>query len=181
MDPQSNKVDKFTFLYKKYNQDLLRYAKDILKSKELAEEALQETYACIFKNLNKITELTGKRTRNYLITIVKNVCFTMLKKEEQERTYNFELIENIHVVDEDPTWETYKLNIATEKLLKLVQQLDEIDQTILIYKVLKQWSYKDISNMLNISEKNVSVRLSRARSKLKEAFYRENKHEDDKV
>ena len=43
---------------------------------------------------------------------------------------------------------------------------------MLIYKVVYQWSYEEIADVMGISTKNVSVRLSRIRRRIMKEYVR---------
>lgn len=53
------------------------------------------------------------------------------------------------------------------KLYEAISQLHQFDRAI-VFLYLEQFSYRDISNVIGISESNVSVRLVRIKKKLKE-------------
>lgn len=67
-------------VYDKTNGILFGYAMSILKDQGLAEDAVQESFLRLSKNLDKIDSPESKRTLNYMITIVKNLCYTIYNK-----------------------------------------------------------------------------------------------------
>jgi len=63
---------KFQMIYETYNKSMLFKATEILKDEYLAEDAVQEAFLQISRNIKTIrTDYPGE-TKNYVITIVQN-------------------------------------------------------------------------------------------------------------
>ena len=63
----------------------------ILKRKDLTEEALQEAYVSIYKNIDKIN--LQANVMSYLYTIVKNKSLNVLKKQREDQVAFDETVE----------------------------------------------------------------------------------------
>lgn len=161
--------DKFTLLYRKYRIPLEHYALSLLHNKQLAEEATQETFIRVFRNLDKISENNCSKTWYYMVTISKNVCLTLIKKENKAASYQAnELdIENIESYDE-PAWSKFQAKELAQELREYAEKnLSKDELTILTLSSVHKMSYKEIASVVGISEGYVSVKLSRIRKKMK--------------
>ena len=159
--------EKFEALYLTYRNMVYRYAYNILKANDLAEDAVQETFLRILKNLHKISDVNCSKTRNFLVTCVKRVAITIYNERSKAETKDLDDYSEILPADvQDGVWETVSQKLSQEQLVAVLRQLPEDYQALIVYKYAYGWSYKDISSLLNISEKNVSVKLHRAKSRL---------------
>ncbi len=171
--------DKFIRLYSAYRFPLEHYALSLLHNRQLAEEATQETFIRIFKNLNKITEDDSSRTWYYMVTIIKNISFTMMKKEKNTASYQTTEFdsENLESLDE-PAWSQLQAQELAQKIREYAEKsLSKDEIVILTLSSVHRLSYKEISALMGISEGYVSVKLSRIRKKMKHYLSLEGAHE----
>lgn len=171
--------NKFTQLYKKYRYPLEHYAFSLLHNKQLAEEATQETFIRVFKNLNKIAENDCSKTWYYMVTIIKNVSFTTMQKEKKAVSYQ---VSESDVEDFDSLQEPAWSQLQAKELAKKIRAYAESSLTkeeliILTLSSVHRMSYKEIATFVGISEGYVSVKLSRIRKKMKHYLSLEGAHE----
>lgn len=140
-------------------------AQSILKDPSLAEDAVQETFLILSKNLDKIDSGTSRRTGNYLITIIKNLCFYWQHKRRCE--VEFEDKEQVSAMS---TEDTVIQGLSVEALKEAIEQLDPIYQQTLSLKFYCGFSNQEISKLLHISEDLVGVRIFRGKNLLKKRF-----------
>ena len=65
----------------KYQKDLLAYAFYLTKSKEKAEDLLQDTYIRIFSKERNLAEI--KSLKSYLMTIMYNIHIDSMRKKKR--------------------------------------------------------------------------------------------------
>jgi RNA polymerase sigma-70 factor (ECF subfamily) len=75
--------ERFSHLYQMYHQKMYRIAFSILKSKYLAEDALQQTWLSIIERFEKISQISGDEMEPYIVTIVKNASLDILRREKR--------------------------------------------------------------------------------------------------
>lgn len=161
--------DKFEFLYEKYKKLLLHKAFEILRDHQLAEDATNETFIRVYRNLHKINLDEPGRTASFLVTILKNVSFTLYRKEKrteadllsEEREDDFQLED--HVISA----------MSAENIYKLLDRLNDDLKSVFLLKYGHDLSHKEIGKMLGISENNVTVRLHRAKKKIHDLLVKE--------
>lgn len=160
----------FLEFYEENKKMLFSVAYKLVGNEHLAENALQEAFISIIKNKDKMLELKGERLKKWSVVIVKNKCIDIMRKEGRMETLHLE-DENIatETVTEDETLKKYE----AETIKRYLGELDELSKQILYLKYLFGYSYKEISQTVNVSEKNAEMRVHRAKSKLREMIARE--------
>jgi RNA polymerase sigma-70 factor (ECF subfamily) len=162
-------TDKFTRIYEKFHAPLLMRAFTILKSKRLAEDVVQDTFVRILSNLDKLSEGDHKRTWYYMATTAERICYTILKKEKQFKIQDlgekeFDELEATH----EPVWSEYQAKELYQRMKAYIcNDLNETDRQIMLLRGARKMPYKEIAEIVGMSESNVSVRLTRLRKKMK--------------
>ena len=141
-------------------------ARRLTRNKHDAGDMVQEAYLRAFKFFNAFRGVDG---RAWLLTIVRNTCYTWLHQNRaHEITTMFD--EEIHSVDSetsDPA--ALALRSADHQLLR--EALDELPvefREVVVLRDLEGFSYKEIAGIANIPAGTVMSRLARARERLKQ-------------
>lgn len=143
-------------------------ARWLTRSDHDAEDVAQEAYLRAFRFFDGFR---GGDSRSWLLTIVRNTCYTWLKQNRaHELTTVFD--EEIHSVDSDsPNPEAMLLQSVDNQLLR--QALEELPvefREVLILHELQGLSYKEIAVIADIPMGTVMSRLARARERLEQSF-----------
>ena len=75
--------NKFEQIYSQYRLTMFYVAKSILKDDFLSEDAVHDAFINIAKSLDNISDAVSIRTKGYVVIIVRNICFNILKKQKQ--------------------------------------------------------------------------------------------------
>jgi len=146
-------------LYHELFRKLFAYAKAILHSNDLAEEAVQDTFkiAC-----EKIDKMTGSgNPAGWLVTTLKNVISNMQKSRQSLYYYMS------HAVSFDNIPDTGKPD--EENVDMLYQGLaSEEDFALLKCIVLKKYSYLEAAQQFGISVEACKKRVQRIKKRLRE-------------
>jgi len=138
----------------------------VLKNKELVEEAIQESYVAVYKNLDKI-KLDGN-VMSYLYTIVKNKSLNILKKQKDELDIHDEKVE---MVIGDRNLKPFK----DENLLNDCRKiLSEQEYEVITLSVIKGFKRREIAEMTNSNINTVTWRYQQALKKLQNNLKEEN-------
>jgi RNA polymerase sigma-70 factor (ECF subfamily) len=140
-------------------------AKWLLRSEQDARDVVQEAYLRAFKSFGGFHSSNG---RGWLLTIVRNTAYTLLKKNRAvDFTTTFD--EELHAGDESLSPATILIRAEDAELMKnAVDKLPAEFREILILRHQEDLSYKEIGEILKIPTGTVMSRLARARAKLKE-------------
>ena len=131
-----------------------------------AEDMVQEAYLRAFKFFHALRGVDG---RAWLLTIVRNTCYTWLQQNRaHESTMMFD--EEIHSAGCDTSNPAaLLLHSADQQILR--QALDELPvefREVVVLRELEGFSYKEIAEIANIPTGTVMSRLARARERLKQ-------------
>src|SRR5947199_3433698 len=141
-------------------------AKWLLRNEEDAQDVVQEAYLRAFKSFSGFH---GSNGRVWLLTIVRNTSYTLLKKNRAvDFTTPFD--EEIHVIGHESASPATILEHSEDAEL-IKEAMDELPaefREILVLRHQEGLSYKEIADIAQIPPGTVMSRLARARAKLKE-------------
>ena len=127
-------------LYRIYHKKVYGIAFSIVKNKEDAEDIMQIVFAKI-QELDK-TKLPSNKEMTWLYTLTKNETFNYLKKKKGEVS-----LETIYEI-ENKNNEIDK-KIDSIEFNRLISKLDKKEQEIVSLKILSNFSFQEISQLLN--------------------------------
>ena len=141
-------------------------AKWLLRNEEDAKDVVQEAYLRAFKSFGGFH---GSNGRAWLLTIVRNTSYTLLKKNRAvDLTTTFD--EEIHASGDESASPAIIVEHAedAELVTKAMDELPEEFREILVLRHQEGLSYKEIADIAQIPPGTVMSRLARARAKLRE-------------
>ena len=141
-------------------------ARWLLRNEQDAQDVVQEAYLRAFKSFGGFH---GSNGRAWLLTIVRNTSYTLLKKNRAvDLTTTFD--EEIHATDPDLTNPATILEHAedAELMRNAIDRLPAEFREILALRHQEGLSYKEISEIVKIPAGTVMSRLARARARLGE-------------
>ncbi|MDR2898778.1 MAG: sigma-70 family RNA polymerase sigma factor [Clostridiales bacterium] len=156
--------DKFEYLFNQYKRLMLHKAYGILHDYALAEDAASEAFLRVYKNLHRIDDPKSPRSVAFLVTIVKNVSLTILQKQRKHNTADLDM-------DLDGGFDLEEHTISqmnADYIYESLSQLSEDTKGVFLLKYKYDLSHTEIGEILGMSENNVTVRLHRAKKKLKD-------------
>jgi len=129
-----------------------------------AEDVVQESY---LRALKFFGGFHGENARPWLLTIVRNTCYTWLRRHRMEEPAT-ELDEETQLIDQaSPNPESLLLAAArTELLRRALETLAPGFREIVILRDIEGMSYKEIADIAAIPVGTVMSRLARARARL---------------
>src|SRR5437868_6603734 len=143
-------------------------ARWLLRNEEDAQDVVQEAYLRAFKAFRGFH---GSNRRAWLLTIVRNTSYTLLKKNHMvDLTTTFD--EEIHTSGQESLTPAAILE-NSENAKLMTDAMDELPvefREILSLRHQEGLSYKEISDITHIPLGTVMSRLARARAKLKECL-----------
>jgi RNA polymerase sigma-70 factor (ECF subfamily) len=143
-------------------------AKWLLHNEEDAQDVVQEAYLRAFKSFGGFH---GSNGRAWLLTIVRNTSYTLLKKnravdlstsfDEEIHTSGYESVSPAAILEQSED-----ADLVREAMDKLPVEFREI----LVLRRLEGLSYHEIAEIAQLAPGTVMLRLARARGKLKESL-----------
>ena len=149
--------EKFCDLYERANANIYRRVYSILKNKQDTEDALQGAWEKVMKNFDKIKNQSYDKKINFVWIVAKNTAIDIYNKRKK-------------VID------IYK--IESDIVVTAIGQIDDKYKNPLILKYIYSCTNKEIAEILNITETNVSTRLARGKAIVKDIIKREDNYEN---
>jgi RNA polymerase sigma factor (sigma-70 family) len=140
-------------------------AKWLLRNEEDAQDVVQEAYLRAFRSFGGFR---GGNGRAWLLTIVRNTSYTLLKKNRAADFTVFD--EEIHASSDESVGPATILEHSedAELIKEAINELPAEFREILVLRHQEGLSYKEIADIAQIPPGTVMSRLARARGKLKE-------------
>lgn len=150
---------KFVVLYEQYRYLMMQVAYNVLFDYYFAEDAVQNAFIKIAKNMDKINEVDSRETKRYLITITKNAAIDIYRKRSikmKKEIFVDELGEN-----EKPI--TYMETDMDNGVLDILKNLPIKYRDVFLLKYSSNLENKEIAELLKISEGSVRQRIARGK------------------
>ena len=141
-------------------------ARWLMRNEHDAEDVVQEAYLRAFRYS---ASLQGGEGRNWLLMIVRNACYDLLKqKRNQDLSSPFD--EELHGIDQDSLDPEMSLirKARTELVREGLEELPAQLREVLVLRELEELSYHEIAAVAEVPTGTVMSRLSRARKRLQE-------------
>lgn len=148
-------------------------ARWLTHSDQDAQDMVQE--ACL-RAYRFLPGFRGGNSRAWLLTIVRNTCYTWLHQHHTDEVFQEELHE-VESAELDP--ETiYMHSIDQQRLQAAIASLPVELREVTILRELEELSYKEISAIAHIPMGTVMSRLSHARKRLQRELLQRSKEEE---
>ena len=148
-------------LYERYAGDVRRFALYLSGNVGMADEITSDTFVRAWIAADRIRQPTVK---SYLFAIARN-AYTDLWRRAAHHT---QLDENMPDSRIGPQTQM-ELSAEVRAVLAALQQLPEMDRTVLLMRALDEMPYEDIAETLGIPTATAKVKVHRARLKLMQA------------
>jgi RNA polymerase sigma-70 factor (ECF subfamily) len=145
-------------LYECYAGDVRRFALYLCGDVAMADEITSDTFMRAWMAADRIRQATVK---SYLFTIARNAYTDLLRRAARHT----QLDENMR--DTRISAQTHmEQSEEVRTVLAGLQQLPEIDRTVLLMRTLDEMPYEEIAETLGIPVVTAKVKVHRARLKL---------------
>ena len=155
----------FRDLMTKYQEFSYVVAFRILKNKEDAEEACQDAFVKVYKQLEKFK--MESKFSTWLYTIVYRSALDKRKKMEHESNFIDVEDDNMIVVsDLDDAFELLEKEERKQAVSLAMEELDGEEASLLTFYYMKELSLKEISEIVDLNANHLKIKLHRARKKM---------------
>ena len=161
--------DAIKELKAKYGKICLQTSYNILDNYFDAEECVNDSYLGAW---NAIPPTRPDPLLTYVLKIVRNVSLTRYQKNHaQKRNSSYDVaVEELEefLVSPDSVEGKMELKELTGTIETFLDSLNELNRVIFVRRYWYYDNYMQIAKKVGLSEKNVSVRLTRLRKQLKD-------------
>ncbi|HLK30710.1 MAG TPA: RNA polymerase sigma-70 factor [Puia sp.] len=149
----------FKLIYTHFYKKLYQFAFAIVKTRESAEEIVEDVYIKIWQNRQTATSIQNLRV--YLYTATKNTSLNYLSKKAQENIT--EPFDHINIELDKSVITPEQIMITSEMFNKIQQAVDLLPPRCkMIFKLIREdgLKYKEVSDILNISVNTIDVQMA---------------------
>ena len=155
---------KHLFLY--FHPILFRFSFNILHNKSVSEEIVSDMMLKVWEMGNKLSQI--QHLKIFLITSVKNACFTYLSSKKHLQSLN-ESIDNEDIISSngDNPEQLFIYSEVTQRVNLVIASLPMKCQ--MVFRLIKEegLSYKEVSKVLEISQNTIETHMRIALRKIR--------------
>lgn len=166
--PNDQRLAQFETMVMPHLDAAYNLARWLVRNPHDAEDRVQEAYLRAFRYFNN---LRADDARAWLLTIVRNTCYSWLKKQSRER-YNDSYDESetaLPAEAEDTNPEILLSRMRdSQQVNACIDLLPTEFREVIVLRELEGFSYREIAAILDVPLGTVMSRLSRARNGLQQ-------------
>jgi RNA polymerase sigma-70 factor (family 1) len=155
----------FTRLYLHFGKKLIQFAVSLVRSKEIAEELVEDVFVKLWASRNHITDIENLTV--YLYVAVKNRSLNSLSHKAKELiAAPFDYLDT--TLDEFAS-DPYDIMITSEMMASMQHAIDELPPRCkMIFKLIREdgLKYKEVADILNISVNTIDAQMAIAVRKI---------------
>ena len=155
-------VAQFEQLMLPHLDSAYRLARWLVRNEHDAQDQVQEAYLRAFRFF---PQFRGGDGRAWLLTIVRNVCFSWLRKhriDDLAEPYD----EELHVKEMVSSVDEHARRDDAELLSQALEKMPALFREVIVLRELEGLSYKEIAAVAEVPIGTIMSRLARARRQL---------------
>jgi RNA polymerase sigma-70 factor (ECF subfamily) len=165
---QKGDQEAFNHIVETYQNPVYNLCYRMLGNSQLAEDAAQETFWRVYKNLNRYD--ASRSFPTWLLSIAAHYCIDQQRKKRLPFIDLDEIIE-FSAQDPGPNPESSMIQSEFSDEMQLqLSQLSESDRAVLVLRYWHEMSEDEICAALNLSKSAVKSRLHRARKHMADQY-----------
>lgn len=158
----------YEIIVRRFNPYLYKIGRSYSYSHEITQDLMQDTFIDAYKSLSKFEGRSSFKT--WIIRIMLNNCYRKSNKSSYKNEVQQDINDNLEPMYSDGNNETERI-VRSHELKRIIEEaLEKIPfeyRMVFSLREINEMKVKETAELLNISESNVKVRLSRAKTMLK--------------
>jgi len=166
---QNGDVYAFEMIVHRYKDPLVNFVYNFLGSRIDAEDVVQETFLRVFKNKHLYRDVAKFST--WIYTIAGNLAKTELRRRKRRRVFSLSQMgyENKDYDVPDTVFTPDRMVDDKMKGSEIRKEIDDLPvkfKEVVVLRDIHEFSYEEISHILNIPIGTVKSRVNRGRLRL---------------
>lgn len=151
-------------LYSKHKPTMICVAMRIVNNKEHAYDIVQSSFISIIKHAKKLSTMSEKQVKGYLILTVRNRALDFTRLHENKFTVPLDT--DVAVSESSSAEKEAILNIQIHDIMLYIDKMDRKYSVPVFHKYVLGFTMAEVARILDISVANAKVRCTRGRAKL---------------
>ena len=143
---------KFEYIYRNYANLMYAVALKYSEDEKVAEELVSEVFFSILDNIKIIRTDSELSLKAYVLCILKNKYYDLLK---EEKNHPLSLEEIDEIADESDFESDVILDEQKKAIIKIILKMPKTYRYVFHFRYNEEYSVKDIAKMFNIGEATV--------------------------
>lgn len=159
----------FAEVYIHFDKRLIHFAASLVRSREIAEEIVEDVFVKVWNNRAGITEIDNLSV--YLYVAVKNKALNVLSQKAKDLL--IAPFDYLDIPSPDLSANPYDLMITSEMMGRMQQAIEALPPRCkMIFKLIREdgLKYKEVSAILNISVNTIDSQMAIAVKKICESL-----------
>ncbi len=155
---KNNELEGFDQLYYATKEIVYYTILAIMKDPSLSEDIMQDTYLTMLEKIHSFKHNTS--VKSWLTTIARNKALNAYNRRKKEF--------HVDVTEQDNLFGSVESSSEKELLVReILNQLNETERDIVVYKILGDLTFKEISKILDMPQGTVSWKYQDAIKRLR--------------
>ena len=169
--------DEFTMLFQEFYPSLCRFLECLLGGRRaLAQDLAQESFLKLHRSA--LQTLPAAEARFWLYRVARNLAINEVRQGQTRYRLLDRVIEVLRPRTRNPE-EEYERQEQQQLVIEMLMGLPEDQRVALMLREQEHLSYREIAQVLNISESKVKVDIFRARTALRDRWVRHTRRSED--
>lgn len=160
----------FALLVRKYEAPFLRKAESIVRSREEAEDVVQECFTKIYLNAGKFKKQEGASFSSWGYRILINTALTHYQKQKRKGETQFQLDEEIWALIPDKNLRQFEKKELMDEIASILSRIPEPFARALTAFFLDGKSQKEMAREGGVSVGAIKTRVHRAKKEFKRVY-----------
>lgn len=157
-DEEKNKFEQIYFTYQKR---MLYVANSLLHDQYESEDAVQNAFIGIARNIQKIDEVNSKRTFSYVTMAAYNSAYNLLLKTKKSREYIN--IDDLNTLADNSFLDNIINRDDYDTIIQAIKNMDKIYRDVLLLHYVKGLTAKQIAEILDRKSGTVTQQIVRGK------------------
>lgn len=160
--------ESFGKIYQMFYKRIYRFCAINLYQQEIAQDICQETFVKAWRSIDSFQFKQGGSFQAFLFRIARNLIIDFSRKKKNVSLENYQEIEQHDDIEE-------RIDQASEEehLHKVLDKLDSDEKQLIVLRYFEDLSFSELSQVVNIKEGALRVKVHRILKKIKEEFKNE--------
>ena len=159
---------KFRQLMELTSEELLWFAIGFLKNREISEEIVSDVYVNVWNNRLQLESILN--LKSYLFICVRNGCLSHLRKVKNEKIISIDSVSEFNFVRVEGPENDYIEKETIEQIYAAIETLPCKCKLAFTLAKINGLKYREIAEMLGVTEKTVNNHLVLAVKKIAEVL-----------